>query len=84
MIFSLSLRGRIYDKEKTREWFPHVIELRFVLNVAELVVIILTTIGVFSPTVGGDAISCSDYRDGPLVFAKVSASQVHVHVYVDI
>ena len=34
--------------------------------------LIVTTIGVFNPTFGGEAIECEDYRIGPLVFAKVT------------
>ena len=69
-IFSISLRGKIYD-DKSRRHLPRAIEVRVLLNVVELVVLIVTTVGVFSPTVGGEAIECKDYRDGPLIFAKV-------------
>ena len=39
--------------------------------IIELLTVIVATIGVFSPGFGGNAIQCEDYRDGPLVFAKV-------------
>ena len=70
-IFSISLRGKIHDSTLSRKHLPRAIEVRIVLNVVEFVVLIVTTVGVFSPTVGGEAIECRDYHDGPLVFAKV-------------
>ena len=72
VIFSISLRGRMNDIENTRKWFPHVIEIRVFLTIVEFLMLIVTTIGVFNPTFGGEAIECEDYRIGPLVFAKVT------------
>lgn len=71
VIFSISLRGRIHDTNNRRKYFPIVLEIRIIFIVVELLTLILTTIGVFHPRYGGNAIECEDYRDGPLVFAKV-------------
>ena len=71
VIFSLSLRGRIHDTENVRKNFPHALEVRVVLMIVEIISLIVTTVGVFHPQFGGEAIECTDYRRGPLVFAKV-------------
>ena len=71
VIFSLSLRGRMYDANQTRKLFPYAIEVRVVLMIVELLTLITTTIGTFNGKYGGEAIECTDYRRGPLVFAKV-------------
>ena len=71
VIFSLSLRGRIHDTANARKNFPYALEMRVVLMVAEVLTLIVTTVGIFHPTYGGEAIECDDYRRGPLVFAKV-------------
>ena len=78
VIFSISLRGRMNDIENTRKWFPHVIEIRVFLTIVEFLMLIVTTIGVFNPTFGGEAIECEDYRIGPLVFAKVTICSMWV------
>ena len=74
VIASLSLRGRIQDTANTRKYFPCAVEVRVVLMVIEILTLIVTSVGTFDSSVGGNAIECDSYRDGPLVFAKVIVS----------
>ena len=60
----------MYDA-KRRRCLPRVVEMRFLVSVLEVIGMMATSVGVFSPTVGGGAVKCEDYRQGPLVFAKV-------------
>ena len=71
VIFSVSLRGQITDTTNRRKFFPYVVEVRVVLMFVEIITLIVTTVGTFDDNVGGDAIECELYREGPLVFAKV-------------
>ena len=37
----------------------------------EFITLVVTSVGTFNGSVGGEAIECEQYREGPLVFAKV-------------
>ena len=68
------MRGRIHDTNNSRKYFPYALEVRVVGQFVELLTVIAATIGVFHPKYGGEAITCDDVRDGPLIFAKVIVS----------
>lgn len=80
VIVSLSLRGRIHDTANTRKYFPYAVEVRVVFMIVEIITLIVTSVGTFDGSVGGDAIECDSYREGPLVFAKVIVSLAWVLV----
>ena len=48
--------------------------------IVEIITLIVTSVGTFDGSVGGDAIECDSYREGPLVFAKVIVSLAWVLV----
>ena len=65
------MRGRIHDTAKSRRFFPYVVEIRVGLMLVEIVTLVVMTVGIFDGKVGGGAIECEEYRNGPLIFAKV-------------
>ena len=69
---------------KGRRYLPRVVEVRFLVSVLEVIGMIVTSVGVFSPSVGGGAVKCEDYRQGPLVFAKVIVCVSWVLLALDI
>ena len=71
VIFSLSMKGRINDTKNSRKFFPYVLEIRGALMLVEFITLVVTSVGTFNGSVGGEAIECEQYREGPLVFAKV-------------
>ena len=82
VILSLSVRGRIKDVANTRKYFPYAVEVRIGLMLIEILTLIVTSVGTANNSVGGNAIECDRYREGPLVFAKVIISLAWVLVLV--
>ena len=71
IIFSISVKGRIYDHQGKRRWLPFWLLVRIVLFFLEIVVVIGCTVAVFGPApYAAGAFQCPEYHDGPLVFAE--------------
>ena len=72
VIFSISAKGPIYDRQNKRRWLPCWLLTRVLLFIVETEVVIVCTVAVFGPApYGAGALQCQEYHDGPLVFARV-------------
>lgn len=74
IIFSISAKGSIYDREheRKRRWLPFWLFIRVLLFLIEAELVIVCTVAVFGPApYAAGALLCPEYHDGPLVFAKV-------------
>ena len=73
IIFSISVKGPIYDRHNKRRWLPCWLLTRVLLFIAETEMVIVCTVAVFGPApYGAGALQCQEYHDGPLVFARVA------------
>ena len=72
ILFSISIKGSILDPHRKRKNVIFWVITQFVLTVIELLVSILCTGAVYGlePHVA-NALVCPEYRDGPLMIAKV-------------
>ncbi len=72
IIFSVSVKGNIEDPKRKRRGILVWLMIRCVLIAIETVTSLLCTVAVFSESsFAAGALRCSEYHDGPLLFARI-------------